>query len=165
MLWAPILQFTTSCQLIYGPVVNFLSHLSNIYWNILFLTDKVLYKTSVKTQANSIKYLLLPNLLLWFSPASRLQNKLCYAQSLSKFSEAKKGIPLKLKLIWKEWKIPIYFPGEGWPTQWFLIFSSLMALLLVFPSQTLKFARFSWETNFIYLVVTRLLLIQRCIHH
>lgn len=52
----------------------------------MFLTDKVLYKTSVKTKGNSIKYILLPNLLLWFFLAARLQNKGFYAQLLSEVS-------------------------------------------------------------------------------
>ena len=165
MLCAPILQFMTSCQLIYGLVVNFLSHLSNIYWNILFLTDKVLYKTSVKTKGNSLKYLLLPNLLLWFFPASRLQNnKPCYAQPLSKVSGKWNILEKSLKqtFIWKVWKILIYstlgagpWPDWRWLTQWFPIFWSEIALLFSLRDPTIS--KISSETNFISLVGTSLI--------
>lgn len=119
MLWAPILQFMTSYELIYGHVVNFLSHLSNIYWNILFLTDKVLYKTSVKTKGNSIKYLLLPNLLLWFSPAFRLQNNKSGYAHVRTFEQGFRNINFTWKIITTEVKpernekIPIYSTLEA----------------------------------------------------
>lgn len=110
------MQFMTSCQLIYGLAINFLSHLSNIYWNILFLTDKVLYKTSVKTKGNSIKYLLLPNLLLPSIQIAKQQATLhiTFEQGFGNIKCTAKIIKTKVNL--KGLKNPYLFCIGGWTT-------------------------------------------------